>query len=663
MSEHPDRFTAGDVAELDFGEAVAENEVRIGQLRHNFVETPAFRQLAGGRADLVLGEKGSGKTALFHMLASRQTESDATLIVPAFRFRDSLHRLNALESIKQLGQDDYRQIWRTFILASAGNAAAEHGYASSDLQQYLAVLNLRGERDDESLFDNVIRLVRTPDGLDRERREEHSGTVSTDLDVIERALDDSLARHGIGVWIALDRLDEAFQDDRSTETYALRGLLQCMRDLHNSMQSVRAIAFLRPDLFTRLALSERFVNQTHFMTVRLAWERSEFIQLIVRRMEHSSGLIKKLGLHPHQLASNLGHNILVRNLLPDRDPQRLVPLHTNDQQDTLTWILNCTAHRWGEFNARNLIDFFKLARQIELTRRKREGDAPTAHLLSTSSLRRAHVQLSSQRLTDTVHGEWPETIPLTNRLTGCEVTFADDAALAHALGITTGSSDYQQALGALRATGIISRVPDRDHSYQVTPLFRPALRVRSVPDFDAPVVATPGTATEAVQPGARDGKGDHQRVFISYRRTDSEYVVGRVHDRLEDRLGKDSVFRYVDNMPVGENIRAVIEEALRDTAVVLAVIGPGWDALPDGDGGRMLADPDDFVRVELEAAYQIGRSVIPVLVKDATMPQKSSLPPSIRQIVDTAGMELRGDPHFDHDIERLARELERLTQK
>ncbi len=39
------------------------------------------------------------------------------------------------------------------------------------------------------------------------------------------------------------------------------------------------------------------------------------------------------------------------------------------------------------------------------------------------------------------------------------------------------------------------------------------------------------------------------KVFISYRRSDTEYIAGRIYDRLVSALGKDQVFKDVDSIP------------------------------------------------------------------------------------------------------------------
>ncbi|HEY6670644.1 MAG TPA: hypothetical protein VI075_06905 [Methyloceanibacter sp.] len=41
------------------------------------------------------------------------------------------------------------------------------------------------------------------------------------------------------------------------------------------------------------------------------------------------------------------------------------------------------------------------------------------------------------------------------------------------------------------------------------------------------------------------------RLTLSYRRSDSEALTGRIFDRLIRHYGRKSVFRDIDNVPVG----------------------------------------------------------------------------------------------------------------
>jgi chemotaxis protein histidine kinase CheA len=146
-------------------------------------------------------------------------------------------------------------------------------------------------------------------------------------------------------------------------------------------------------------------------------------------------------------------------------------------------------------------------------------------------------------------------------------------------------------------------------------------------------------------------------VFISYRREDSAGFAGRIYDRLTRRLDAKSVFLDVDNIQPGLDFFDVLSEKLRLCDALIAVIGKNWDAGADQDNPRRLDDPDDFVRIEIEAALERGIRVIPVLVDGATMPRREDLPESLQKLRRRQAIEI-SHSRFDSDVERLARVLE-----
>jgi hypothetical protein len=91
--------------------------------------------------------------------------------------------------------------------------------------------------------------------------------------------------------------------------------------------------------------------------------------------------------------------------------------------------------------------------------------------------------------------------------------------------------------------------------------------------------------------------------------------------------------------------------------VVLAVIGPRWAELLAARKG----DPGDFVAIEIKAAFDQGKRVIPVLVGGASMPRAHSLPEAIRPLARRNAVGLRHE-RFKADCHGLIAALkESLT--
>jgi hypothetical protein len=114
------------------------------------------------------------------------------------------------------------------------------------------------------------------------------------------------------------------------------------------------------------------------------------------------------------------------------------------------------------------------------------------------------------------------------------------------------------------------------------------------------------------------------------------------------------LFKDVDSIPLGLDFRDDINRAIARSAVLLAVIGPRWLEPAEGGGAR-VHDPADHLRLEIEAALGRGIPVIPVLVNGATMPAAAQLPESLLPLVYRNAIEVRADPDFHHDADRLIR--------
>lgn len=151
------------------------------------------------------------------------------------------------------------------------------------------------------------------------------------------------------------------------------------------------------------------------------------------------------------------------------------------------------------------------------------------------------------------------------------------------------------------------------------------------------------------------------RIFISYRRTDSADITGRIYDRLIGKFGKEPIFKDVDSIPLGFDFMEFLEMKVGECDVLLAIIGDRW-LESDPSGKRRLDDPNDFVRIEIQSALERGIPIIPLLVRGAQMPREADLPVGLRKLVYRNGTLIRSDPDFHRDMDRLIAALERYVR-
>jgi|SRR5579859_1948139 len=146
------------------------------------------------------------------------------------------------------------------------------------------------------------------------------------------------------------------------------------------------------------------------------------------------------------------------------------------------------------------------------------------------------------------------------------------------------------------------------------------------------------------------------RIFISYRREDSESEAGRLYDALALRLGRDQVFRDIYALRPGEEFAVAIDRVLAASDVELVLIGRRWLTVADATGRRRLDDPADLHRREVATALKLGKLVIPVRLQGASMPAPADLPEDLVELAGRNAVELT-DARWEYDVEKLAAAL------
>jgi TIR domain len=155
---------------------------------------------------------------------------------------------------------------------------------------------------------------------------------------------------------------------------------------------------------------------------------------------------------------------------------------------------------------------------------------------------------------------------------------------------------------------------------------------------------------------ASGNRGAAVRIFLSYRRGDAGGYAGRLTDALQQRLGPKSVFQDVTAIGPGQDYTAAIDHALRDSDVVLAVIGGGWLSASTPEGARRLLEADDYVRLELSRALLSTVRVVPVLVGGAALPDAADLPSDLQALAQRQTVVLH-DETWHQDVDGLLRSL------
>lgn len=148
------------------------------------------------------------------------------------------------------------------------------------------------------------------------------------------------------------------------------------------------------------------------------------------------------------------------------------------------------------------------------------------------------------------------------------------------------------------------------------------------------------------------------RIFINYRKRDTEDAVDSLYNYLIRYFDPGNIFRDKEGIPAGSKYEEKIMAALEASDVFLAVIGPGWLTMTNEEGCRRVEEASDLLRREIERALEKeGMTVIPLLHNTA-MPEASELPATLAALAQQQARPLRSEPDLKHDQARLLETLD-----
>lgn len=129
-----------------------------------------------------------------------------------------------------------------------------------------------------------------------------------------------------------------------------------------------------------------------------------------------------------------------------------------------------------------------------------------------------------------------------------------------------------------------------------------------------------------------------RRLFVSYRRADTQEIAERLYERLAEQFGASNVFMDRADIEHGERWRDEVTRQITAADMFVVLIGPTWlETL------RARAKQDDVLRSELSSALEHKKQIIPVLVDGTTMPYPDQLPPEVRALTEFQALPLTAE--------------------
>jgi hypothetical protein len=334
---------------LDFGDVAAENEIKA--LRYYFVPTAQYNEARRGHARLIVGRKGTGKTAIFYGIRDAYWSSQDQLVLDMKPEGHQFTKLReAVLAPLSRGMQEHVLIafWNYILLMElAHKVIRDDGrYAIRDhakATMYEEIRQIYGADPEEEEGDFSDRLLTLVDKITD--RSETGAPLLTSTNVTGlvyerniRGLAEKLSKylHGKkGVWLLVDNLDKGWPVNGAEfeDILLLRSLLEATRKLQRAFSrdnvEFNSVVFIRNDIYEHLL--RETTDKGKDSAVLLEWTDEEALkQLVHRRMlasvqqESSFESLWASFFEPHVQGEASFSYLVRRTLMRPRDLLRLL---------------------------------------------------------------------------------------------------------------------------------------------------------------------------------------------------------------------------------------------------------------------------------------------------------------------------------------------------
>lgn len=153
------------------------------------------------------------------------------------------------------------------------------------------------------------------------------------------------------------------------------------------------------------------------------------------------------------------------------------------------------------------------------------------------------------------------------------------------------------------------------------------------------------------------------KVFLCYRAADmsgqAPPFAGKIVQRLKAAYGPNAVVLDPGLLPPGGDAATFLSGFVRQADVFVILIGPQWAELMR----RHANDPQDLVRLQIEAALRLAMPVMPVVVDTTPMPGPEELPASVAKLVEAPRFRLASEANFGAQMGQLMQHMESAAPK
>jgi hypothetical protein len=427
------------LSKLNFGKVDGETDTRFEQC---FIGTEMLRQVLLPQHALVVGNKGSGKSAICRLLVDGlqkvkpllPKQYNDVICIPAYGIQNEEYLPSIeLRELHSRTVDEFRYHWLSYLGLKVSSTLIEHPTivaavknsnnkklldAYSTLEHLLIDVGLVEQKGIVSKLRHKYHKMKNANGL-RNGKFTNEPTLTADfrqrtgLSIVKmlETIDQILQETNCVAWLMLDKLDLLYVDDIQMLRASITGLVQLLVQYGNQFKNIHFKIFLRNDIYRQLHI----VNKSHLIgyTTEMKWRGPLLLKLLVSRAIVDP-VVREY------CEATLGEPVDVTNVIIGSDDYVLKVFYTifetsRHQDDSLDpsgasthqWILKRLIDGAGNSFPRELIHLGNRAVERQREYDRIEGTHDCKRLISMRALKEAFQSISQYRCDTYLYSEFP----------------------------------------------------------------------------------------------------------------------------------------------------------------------------------------------------------------------------------------------------------------
>lgn len=293
-----------DINRLYFGKDDAERDFTSnGLLKTGFLKTSMYEIAKKGSKSLVIGRKGSGKSAICLMMHNNliTQNSYSCVITPDAISADEIRRFELIGVNDEVAK---KLVWRYIFLVHIAKFIIEisdNGKTNIDnIEKIRNFLISNGEISDltfQEKFWKIINRIKATFTLSAFGQEVELSAndapnegvkLEAKMEFVEKYLKNTIQTlQTQKLYLLVDKVDEIWNNDSWSDTMVI-SLLKAVKEINESFPSVNCVVFLRQDIYELLNFHDR--DKFRGDEVQLSWTDDKLEELILTRANASMGI-------------------------------------------------------------------------------------------------------------------------------------------------------------------------------------------------------------------------------------------------------------------------------------------------------------------------------------------------------------------------------------